>query len=457
MLIVFGVCLTFALINKENLTNIPVIVAILLVILIGILIIPIGGLTGFHVILVSRGRTTNEQVTGKFRTGVNPFDDGCLNNWSLTLCLSLPPSYIEFRKKKQRLREYYETRALMITNRAAKEKSSITTSSVSRGNTPGLAVGGAVNQKLLNNNENDINTDNNKVKYTKNNSNNYTSEPVVTIPLNNKNDSNKIPSNKKITSNNGQQKQQFQQMNNQINHLMHENLNDLELQQYLENKKLQEDALAANRQRKQSKNNKNNFQNHQQIWLENNFSNKNYDNLISPDLIQINEHPLPPQTTNKKQQQQQPNNMKPPRSIKNQNSTNKKEHVIINITNNNNFDNAKQKCVRNNSYINANHTNVSQPIIVEETANKQVSNKKIQPTIHENGETHNNHNNHNHHHQNHNGISSTKHTKNKKKSNNHNNNNLNNINNIISNKNNNNNHNSEMKSPEDYATYEITV
>ena len=93
---------------------------------------------------------------------------------------------------------------------------------------------------------------------------------------------------------------------------MHENLNDLELQQYLENKKLQEDALAANRQRKQSKNNKNNFQNHQQIWLENNFSNKNYDNLISPDLIQINEHPLPPQTTNKKQQQQQPNNMKPP-------------------------------------------------------------------------------------------------------------------------------------------------
>lgn len=62
MLSIFGLCLTLVLYNKENLTHIPIIIAILLIVIVGILIIPIGGLTGFHVVLVSRGRTTNEQV-----------------------------------------------------------------------------------------------------------------------------------------------------------------------------------------------------------------------------------------------------------------------------------------------------------------------------------------------------------------------------------------------------------
>jgi len=67
------------------------IVCIVLLILLGLLSIPIGGLTGFHVYLIARGRTTNEQVTGKFHQQGDVFTRGFIKNFLYLFCQSLYP------------------------------------------------------------------------------------------------------------------------------------------------------------------------------------------------------------------------------------------------------------------------------------------------------------------------------------------------------------------------------
>lgn len=86
MLSIFTLCLTFVLNNKDKLTQTSPIIAMVLMAVVSILAIPIFGLTGFHVVLVSRGRTTNEQVTGKFKGGYNPFSRGCWHNCCYSMC-----------------------------------------------------------------------------------------------------------------------------------------------------------------------------------------------------------------------------------------------------------------------------------------------------------------------------------------------------------------------------------
>jgi len=63
MAAVFSFSTYYLIHHKDNMSQVPTVVSLCLVILVGILSIPVFGLAGFHVVLVARGRTTNEQVT----------------------------------------------------------------------------------------------------------------------------------------------------------------------------------------------------------------------------------------------------------------------------------------------------------------------------------------------------------------------------------------------------------
>ncbi|XP_070573358.1 palmitoyltransferase ZDHHC5-like isoform X2 [Ptychodera flava] len=99
---VFAFTLVFVLEKKDNLRSAEIIVSIVNMVIIGLCAVPVVGLASFHMVLVSRGRTTNEQVTGKFHSGHNPFTKGCLKNFTSTLCSSQYPSYKSHAKKKHK-------------------------------------------------------------------------------------------------------------------------------------------------------------------------------------------------------------------------------------------------------------------------------------------------------------------------------------------------------------------
>uniref|UniRef100_A0A8C3AAX6 Palmitoyltransferase n=1 Tax=Cyclopterus lumpus TaxID=8103 RepID=A0A8C3AAX6_CYCLU len=95
---VFGFGLLFILYHRQNVDRLHAIVTLAVMCVAGLFFIPVAGLTGFHLVLVARGRTTNEQVTGKFRGGVNPFTNGCWKNVSHVLCSSQAPRYLGRKK-----------------------------------------------------------------------------------------------------------------------------------------------------------------------------------------------------------------------------------------------------------------------------------------------------------------------------------------------------------------------
>ncbi|XP_049762354.1 palmitoyltransferase ZDHHC8 isoform X2 [Schistocerca cancellata] len=103
---IFALCLIYVLKNKEKLTEVHTVISIVLMGIIILLIIPIYGLTGFHMVLVARGRTTNEQVTGKFKGGYNPFSRGCYRNCCYILCGPLYPSLLKTDKYAGKPRHY---------------------------------------------------------------------------------------------------------------------------------------------------------------------------------------------------------------------------------------------------------------------------------------------------------------------------------------------------------------
>jgi len=98
MFLVLSLCIYYTLKNHSNIGSVSSIISIVLMVLIVLLTIPIGGLACFHVMLIVRGRTTNEQVTGKFKSNINPFDYGCLFNSSRIFASSKIPRLITSQK-----------------------------------------------------------------------------------------------------------------------------------------------------------------------------------------------------------------------------------------------------------------------------------------------------------------------------------------------------------------------
>lgn len=92
-------CIIYLLDHREQLHERDSVISLIIISIIGLLFIPIIGLTGFHIVLVSRGRTTNEQVTGKFQGGFNPFSRGCFSNCCYILCGPKYPNYKSHKRK----------------------------------------------------------------------------------------------------------------------------------------------------------------------------------------------------------------------------------------------------------------------------------------------------------------------------------------------------------------------
>uniref|UniRef100_A0A1I8N8J5 Palmitoyltransferase DHHC domain-containing protein n=1 Tax=Musca domestica TaxID=7370 RepID=A0A1I8N8J5_MUSDO len=111
MLSIFSLCLFYVLKIMPNIRHTAPIVSMVLMGIVTILAIPIFGLTGFHMVLVSRGRTTNEQVTGKFKGGYNPFSRGCWHNCCYTQFGPQYPSLLKPDKYAAR-RSHKENQAI---------------------------------------------------------------------------------------------------------------------------------------------------------------------------------------------------------------------------------------------------------------------------------------------------------------------------------------------------------
>ncbi|XP_069028444.1 palmitoyltransferase ZDHHC8B [Embiotoca jacksoni] len=97
---VFTFGLIYVLHHMDELWKLHCTVTLVVISISGLFLIPVLGLTGFHLYLVSRGRTTNEQVTGKFQGGVNPFTRGCCNNLEYLVCSPISPKYTSRPYKK---------------------------------------------------------------------------------------------------------------------------------------------------------------------------------------------------------------------------------------------------------------------------------------------------------------------------------------------------------------------
>ncbi|XP_053213234.1 palmitoyltransferase ZDHHC8-like [Panonychus citri] len=104
MITILSWCILYLLDHEVNPHEHDTFIALIISGIILLLIIPIIGLTGLHIVLVARGRTTNEQISAKFQSVFNPFSKGCLSNYCNILCGPVHTRYQPqaVRRKKRR-------------------------------------------------------------------------------------------------------------------------------------------------------------------------------------------------------------------------------------------------------------------------------------------------------------------------------------------------------------------
>ncbi|GIY64465.1 palmitoyltransferase ZDHHC5 [Caerostris darwini] len=93
MISILSLCVFYMKDHLENVKHLPTIMTLVIIGIIVILFIPILGLTAYHIMLIMQGRTTNEQVTGKFLDIKSPYTRGCCKNILYSLCNSPLPRY----------------------------------------------------------------------------------------------------------------------------------------------------------------------------------------------------------------------------------------------------------------------------------------------------------------------------------------------------------------------------
>jgi len=135
MFIVLAFCIYYLLKRRQMFGEFSTIISLVLLVLIVLLTIPIGGLTIFHLLLIIRGRTTNEQVTGKFKTNVNPFDYGWMRNCGRVFVASKYPQLISLprkhsKKKKIKIYEIQERNSSRINGNNSHEMRPLALTSV---------------------------------------------------------------------------------------------------------------------------------------------------------------------------------------------------------------------------------------------------------------------------------------------------------------------------------------
>ncbi|KAH9525422.1 putative palmitoyltransferase zdhhc8 [Bulinus truncatus] len=126
---IFAQCVFYTLKHDGDLLQPGPIISIIIMIIIGLVLIPVFGLTGFHIFLVSKGTTTNEQVTGKFKGGPNPFSRGCIKNCCYVFYGPRWPKLVGYIPKTRTLK----LESSKITYVAAENDVSITTGNNANG------------------------------------------------------------------------------------------------------------------------------------------------------------------------------------------------------------------------------------------------------------------------------------------------------------------------------------